>query len=154
MAKSSLPPMSAAVQAVGWSDGRLRMVGDVMASLVSEVRVAGWRSIGRAFRNGHCREPLVLTSPRQIGGCVVLHYSDLMTRYRGRIRSEEPAVQSDPTRTSLVEPAVLKHVVVSSVVGQAIGTLPARERTIRIGSMRLMPAAEVQRFDPDEGRRR
>lgn len=75
-----------------------------------------------------------------------------MTRYRGRIRSEEPTVQS--TRASLVEPAERKHVFVSSVVGQATETLLARERTIRVGPMPLRPAARAQRIDPDERRRR
>ena len=84
----------------------------------------------------------------------MLHYSDLMTRYRGLIRSEEPTVQSDrSTRASLVEPAERKHGFVSSVVSQATETLLARERMIRVGPMPLMPAAEAQRFDPDEGRR-
>ena len=77
-----------------------------------------------------------------------------MTRYRGRLRSEEPTVQSDSsTRTSRVEPVELKRVFVSSVVGQATETLLAQEWTFRVGPMPFMPAAGAQRIDSDEGRR-
>ena len=92
---------------------------------------------------------------RQIAGCVVLHYSDLMKRYQGRIRSDEPTVPSDrSTRASLVEHAERIHVFFSSVVAQTTETLLAQERTIRVGPMPRMPAAGAQRINSDEGRRR
>ena len=78
-----------------------------------------------------------------------------MTRYRGRICSEEPTVRADrSTRASLVEPAERKHVFASSMVGQATETLLAQERTIHVGPMPLRPAAGAQRIDPNERRRR
>ena len=83
----------------------------------------------------------------------MLHYSDLMTRYRGRIRSEEPSLQSDRSaRASLVEPPERKHVFVSSVVGKAPEALLAQNRTNRVGPMPLMPAAGARLIDSDEGR--
>ena len=76
-----------------------------------------------------------------------------MTRYRRRIRNEEPTVQSDrSTHASRVEPADRKHVFVSSIVSQAAEANLAQERTIRVGPMPLVPAG-TQQIDSDEGRR-
>ena len=82
----------------------------------------------------------------------MLHYSDLMTRYRGCIRGEEPLLQSDRSaRTSLVEPPEGKHVFVSSVVGRAPEALLVQGRSIRVGPIPLVPAG-AQQIDSDEGR--
>ena len=93
---------------------------------------------------------------RQIAGGVVLHYSDFMTRYRGRIHSEAPTVRSGrSTRTSLVEPAERIHVFVPPVVNQVAEPLLAQEQTIRVGPMPFTPAATgAHPLDSDEGGRR
>lgn len=92
---------------------------------------------------------------RQIAGCVVLHFSDLLTRYWGRIRSEEPTVQSDrSTHASLVAPAERRPVFVLPVVAHATETLLAQDQTIRVGPMPLILASGARLIDSDERRRR
>ena len=107
-------------------------------------------------RNGHRREPPGLhIAPRQIAGCIVLHYSDLMTRYRGRIRSEKLPHQWDrSTRASLAESTERKSISVPSVVDQATRTdlTRCRDRTIRVGPMPFVLAAGARLIDSEEGR--
>ena len=83
----------------------------------------------------------------------MLPYSDLMTRYRGRIRSEGPPLQSGrSTCTSLAEHTERIHVFVPPVVSQATKALLAWERPIRAEPMPPMPTADARRIDSDEGR--
>ena len=76
-----------------------------------------------------------------------------MTRYRGRICSEEPPLQSDRSaRTSLVEPPERQHVFALSIVGQATETDLARKPTIRGVPRPFLPATGARRLNLDEGR--